>query len=192
MLRALLKQTKVFIMSNVSIFNVVNILGAIFVLGGYAVALTRFPDYRAALWGGVTGVTQNLFTLSMLLATAGYLVFFFVVLLKSNPNETNGDAVRLLTVLCLIFLFASAIWMPATIAYIDKQQIFLWILAVSSLWVTAAALISLTVLFAVSDIGIDSSRLKTLAVACLIYITFHCLVLDAIIWVCRFPVRQPD
>ena len=51
---------------------------------------------------------------------------------------------------------------------------------------------NLTVMFAVSDIGIESSRLKTLAIVGLIYITLHCLVIDAIIWVCRFPVRQPD
>ena len=181
-----------FNMSNVSIFNLVNIVGAIFVLGGYAVALVMFPDYRSSLWGGVKGVTKNLFTASMLLAAAGYLVFFFVVLLKSNPNAANGDSVRLLTVLCLIFLFASAIWMPATIAYIDKHQLFLWVLAVSSLWITTAALISLTVMFTVSDIGIESNQLKMLSIVGLIYITFHCLVLDAIIWVYKFPVRQPN
>ena len=176
-------------MSNVSLFTSVNVLGAILVLGGYVITLMIFPEYRTALWGGVKGTTQSLFTISMLLAAAGYLVFIFVVLLKSNPNSANTEAFRLITCLSLIFLLASAIWMPATVAYIGKQHVFLWILAVSSLWITAAALISLVVLFSISDIGIESSKLKTASIIGLIYITFHCLVLDTIIWVFKFPVR---
>ena len=163
-------------MSNVSLFTSVNVLGAILVLGGYVITLMIFPEYRTALWGGVKGTTQSLFTISMLLAAAGYLVFIFAVLLKSNPNSANTEAFRLITCLSLIFLLASAIWMPATVA-------------VSSLWITAAALISLVVLFLISDIGIESSKLKTASIIGLIYITFHCLVLDAIIWVFKFPVR---
>jgi hypothetical protein len=176
-------------MSNVSLFSLVNVLGAILVLGGYVVTLMLFPEHRAALWGGVKGTTQSFFRFSMLLAAAGYLVFIFVVLLKSNPNSTNTEEFRLLTVICLIFLLASAIWMPVTVAYIWKQHVFLWILSVSSLWITVAALISLVVLFSISDIGIESSKLKLISIIGLIYITFHCLVLDAIIWVFKFPVR---
>ncbi|MQG15673.1 MAG: hypothetical protein FI698_02545 [SAR202 cluster bacterium] len=176
-------------MSNVSLFISVNVLGAILVLGGYVIILTMFPEFRSALWGGIKGTTQSLFTISMLLAAAGYLLFYFVVVLKSNPDSANTETFRLITCLSLIFLIASAIWMPATITYIGKQHIGFWILAVFSLWITATALISLVVWFSVSDIGIESSRLKTASIIGLIYITFHCLVLDAIIWVFKFPLR---
>ena len=90
------------------------------------------------------------------------------------------------SIICAVFLVAGTIWMPSTIAYLTAPQHLLWNVVVASLWITAASLIFLTLVVLVTIIN-EMSFSKMLGVCGLGYVTLHCLILDAIIWVNRFP-----
>ena len=182
-------------MSGTITFLTINIIGGIAVLGGYAVCLYFFPDQREALWGGVQNGLQSIFTVSMLLAATGYLAFSYGIMFKSSPEEFSSKlfASRYsISILCLIFLISASIWMPATIAYLKTNNSIWWILSVTSLWITAISLFIATTILITNPLAIPSSFYRVLAISGISYITFHCLVLDAIIWVTRFhlPLRN--
>ena len=56
----------------------------------------------------------------------------------------------------------------------------------SSLWVTALSLLTLTIIATTTSTSEISQASKNAAVIGLAYITFHCLVIDAIVWVSMF------
>ena len=85
-----------------------------------------------------------------------------------------------------IFLGAAAVWMPATITYLDTGSMAWWIIAVASLWITALALVAMTAIVVLSPSAIPSPFARIMAIVGISYITFHCLVFDAIVCVSLF------
>ena len=76
--------------------------------------------------------------------------------------------------------------MPLTVAYLNTENELWWALAVTSLWITAASLLIMVFVMFRLDLGVNYAS-RYIALSGLIYISFHCLVLDAIIWVSKFP-----
>lgn len=178
-------------MSGTITFLIINMIGGTAVLGGYLVCLYVFPSQREALWGGVQNGWQSVFTVSMIIAAAGYLAFSYGILFKSSPEEFSSrllDTKHAISILCMIFLISAAIWMPATIAYLKTSNSIWWILSVISLWITAISLFTTTFIVITHPLAIPSIFYRGLTIAGISYITFHCLVLDAIIWVSRFDI----
>lgn len=178
-------------MSGTITFLIINLIGGIAVLGGYLVCLYVYPDQREALWGGVQSGWQSVFTVSMLMAAAGYLVFSYGILFKSSPDGFSSkylDTRHAISLLCMVFLISAAIWMPATISYLKTNNSIWWILSVTSLWITAISLFTVTTLVIVCPLTIPSTFYRVLTISGISYITFHCLILDAIIWVSRFHI----
>ena len=178
-------------MSGTITFLIINVVGGISVLGGYLVCLYVFPDQREALWGGVQNRWQSVFTVSMLMATAGYLLFSYGILFKSSPEEFSSRLLNnshAISVLCMTFFISAAIWMPATIAYLKTGNSIWWTISVTSLWITAISLLATTLIVIVYPLAIPSIVYRGLTIAGISYITFHCLVFDAIIWVARFDI----
>ena len=95
------------------------------------------------------------------------------------------DAVIVL-ILSASFLISAALWLPLGIWYQETGVRTAFGLMVLVLWVTALSLLAITLLLVFREMEIS---LVTKVTACLGigYITFHCLVFDAIIWVLRFP-----
>ena len=175
-------------MSGTQVFVLVNILGGISVLSSYAICIALYPESRAALWGGVEGSWKTIFTVSMLPASIGYIAFCFSVISKYADVFSDFLGTYTLGIICAFFLISATFWMPATIAYIKTQQPLWWFVTVSSLWITALSLVSLTVVVFYIYIAKDASLFhKYLVLTGLTYITLHCLVLDGIIWVSKFP-----
>jgi hypothetical protein len=176
-------------MSAMQIFFAVNVIGGITVLASYWIGLSYYIEKPEYLWGGVDGSLRTFFTISMLPAAIGYITFFYFMSCKSGVIAfTQSSLLGPYTpsIICALFLTASTIWMPATISYINSHQLVWWITAVISLWATGLALIAL--LIQVYSIPVYSTAwVRNLTLIGLIYITFHCVVLDAIIWVSRFP-----
>ena len=77
--------------------------------------------------------------------------------------------------------------MPALVMYFKTDLIFWWFIVVGVLWITALSLISM--LFVVISSDAPSSLYKNMSIYGLSYIIFHCLILDAIIWVAKLPVK---
>ena len=179
-------------LSNIQIFTLINVIGGVMVVGGYAIFLYLFPAQRESLWGGIEGGWRVAFTVSMLLAAVGYITFFYLIVSKLGVPSFAAGIPSFLTgpntmiFLCALFLAGASVWMPSTIAFIRSHDTVWWIVAAGSLWVTALSLILMIVnLYGAEVTG--SLIHKYLALAGLIYIWFHCLVLDAIVWIAKFP-----
>ena len=189
-----------FSLSYLSSFVWINLIFGFFVLLSYILGILQFPEYREALWGGVHGALRQKFIISMLIAAVGYLLFFSYIVYF---YLINGDCLKQLHFLnilnfsqalnfsVLIFLAFAAIWMPTLIIYLQSSNsIFLYISNVS-LWITAFAsiLIVLTTTFGFLNLNynIKDSFFSYLTLAGLIQVVFHCLVIDGIIFVMKFP-----
>ena len=183
-------------MSATITFLIVNIVGGSAVLGGYLICLyLLLPDQRETLWGSVQGLWKPVFVVSMLIAAAGYLAFSYVILFKSNPMEFSSrflDTKHAVSIICMIVLISAATWMPATITYLKTSNSIWWIISVTSLWITVISLFAATTVVMAFPLAIPSAFYRMLAISGISYITFHCLVFDAIIWVSKFhiPLRN--
>ncbi len=176
-------------MSPQYLFLLVNIIGGVAVIGGYVLGLSMYSEHREALWGGVQGNLRNAFTASMLLAAAGYITFCFATIFKGGADEFGVNQIFVqysLSVLSAIFLISASLWMPATIAFVHSGISYWWGIAVFSLWITALSLLWMTVMIAFSDVQSISGTIKYSSVIGLAYITFHCMILDAVGWVWLF------
>ena len=176
-------------MSSKNIFLGTNILGGLFVLGGYVLGLSFYPEYNEALWGGVKGPLRSIFAISILPAAVGYLTFCYVTMFKNGAEAINRNSVigqHPVSVLYAIFLASAAGWMPTLIAYIHTSESYWWVISVSSLWITALSLLTLTIIAATTSTSEISQASKNAAVIGIAYTTFHCLVIDAIVWVSMF------
>ena len=176
-------------MSVISSFLIVNVIGGVAVLGGYAGFLSVFPEQRASLWGGIEGGWRSVFVISMFVAAAGYLIFTYCVLFRSAPYGFSSRLMKSkhsVSTFSSIFLGAAAVWMPATITYLDTGSLAWWIIAGVSLWITALTLAAMTAIVVLSPSAVPSPFARIMAIVGISYITFHCLVFDAIVWVSLF------
>lgn len=176
-------------MTHSQIFTLINGLGGAAVIGSYAVVLIAYPETKEYLWGGIGGVWRSIFTGSMIVAGSGYLMFVSMVLFGSGAeffDRGNIMGTHTLSFLCAIFLGSATVWMPSTVAYINTQLLVWWIVAVSVLWITALSLIAMGIVVATTSAD-ETNLCKFLALSGLLYISFHCLVLDAVVWVSKFP-----
>ena len=166
-------------MTNTSIFFLVNLVGGLAVLGSYCVGLYLYPDQRTALWGGVVGNWKTLFTTSMFFAAAGYLVFCYTMTISDGANESSFLGKYTFIILAAAFLFSASVWMPATLQYLDTKN-EIW-------WITAASLTCMGLAFHFTEFPNENLFQNSVTLIGIIWVTFHCLVFDAIIWVAKFP-----
>ena len=132
------------------------------------------------------GSWKNFFTVSMLPTAIGYIAFCFSVISKSTDVYPNVIGTYTLGIMCAVFLISDTFRMPTTIVYIKTQQPLWWGGTVTSLWITALSLISLTLIVSYTQTNVSLFH-KYLVLISLSYITLHCLVLDSIIRVSKFP-----
>lgn len=174
-------------------FTLINLIGGTAVLTSYVVVLALYPDLRSDFWGQINGGLRIIFTGSMLLAGAGYLLFLYWTVFTIGDNTSNSQWLvesHWPGVLVGMFLTFSTIWMPLTAALLKTGNESLWISIVVILWVVAISLWALFILVIIHYWN-DASWTSFLATAGLFYIALHCTILDAIVWVNRFPRTSP-
>ena len=174
-------------MTNTTIFFLVNLVGGIAVLGSYGAGFYLYPDQRTALWGGVVGNWKTLFSTSMVFAAAGYLIFCYTMTVSDGADEASFLGKYTFSILATAFLFSASVWMPATLQYLDTRKEIWWVVSVTSLWVTAASLACIGLAFNFTEFPNANLFQNYVTLIGIIWITFHCLVFDAIIWVTKFP-----
>jgi hypothetical protein len=166
-----------------------NLIGGVAVLGSYAHGLTTRPDASAALWGGVPPALQPFYTLSMLLAAAGYFLFTTFLLFRVSPDRLRIGG-RLgygwFNVLYALILFPSALWMPLTFRMVDQPSPALW-----------AAIRLVLALVGLGSLGLLAALLRLtprqpevahrLAVGGAILFCVQTALLDAVVWPAFFP-----
>ena len=165
--------------SQQTIFLTINMIGGIAVLGSYAIGLGMFPEYREALWGEVRGTLRTVIVISMLFAALGYLTFCYVAFFQNGLADfhsvpwTNRYTISLLVA---IFLISSTLWMPTAIAYLKFSNTYWLTISLTSLWITAIALIAILGTIWGSELNTISTASHYAAIIGVVLITFHCLV----------------
>lgn len=167
----------------------INLLGGSAVLGSYLHGIVSNPLTRSDVWGGVPDSLRPLYTISMLLAAAGYFAFSYFVVFRLDPDRIRiGGRLGFATFDALygLILVASALWMPLTFAMLEQPSAALWwairatlaLVAVGSLGLLAA-------LLAVRAEG--AGRARWVAVIGAAAFCFQTAVLDALVWPAFFP-----
>ena len=90
----------------------INVLGGVAVLGSYAQGLLTHPDTRNVLWGDVPELLREVYSVTMWLATAGYLVFMGYVLLRVDFADVRVGrrGFGVINACCAAIVVASALW----------------------------------------------------------------------------------
>ena len=120
----------------------INLVGGLSVLGSYVYGLEANPETRGQIWGGVPDSLQPLYTVSMLLAAAGYFLFTYFVFFRLDPEQSRlGSSAGLgrFNLLYVLILLPSALWLPLTFEMIEAPSRLLWWSICIVLWVVGAA-----------------------------------------------------
>jgi len=172
--------------------GVINIVGGILVIGSYVQGIRTHPQNRDAAWGHVPARIKPLYTVSMLLAAAGYFAFSYFIILRLNPGDVaiaNSFSYSAFIVVYALILFPSAIWMPLTFAMLDKPGRTLWWAIRITLAVVGIGSLGLLVLLLVLSHE-EPTWAFGLAVAGSVAFCFQTAVLDALVWPRYFPTQQ--
>ncbi len=175
-------------------FIIINLIGGIAVLGGYAYALINHPDTRNDLWVGIPESWKPFYVVSMFAAAFGYLIAMYYLIFKgglANKFFWGKTDVSIMTILLVLFLLSAAMWIHSTFAYLESPGSGTWTMVQIELRTTAIAILLFTVGLATAS-EISHSSLHRWAVSGLFYLTFHCLVLDAILWTMKFSKEAFD
>lgn len=105
---------------------IIIVAGGILVLASYAHGLITNPSKASALWGGVPKAWLPVYTTSMLLAAAGYLLFTFFLLFRAHEFGIVIDF-RMLSLVYLAILVPSALWMPLTVQMVASPSPSTWV-----------------------------------------------------------------
>jgi hypothetical protein len=162
----------------------INVAGGIAVLGSYAHGFLTHPVTRGQLWGAVPAGLKPVYTLSMLLATAGYFLFTAYVLTRVPVSDVaifGRFGYGAFYAIYLAILVPSALWMPLTFAMLETPTAGLWVAIRFVLF--AVGLASVLLLLALLGSGMDrSGPLFWLAAAGALAFCFQTAFLDAIVW----------
>ena len=168
---------------------VLNVVGGIAVIGSYAHGFATHPDAGGALWGGVPPALRPIYTLSMLLAAAGYFLFTSFLLFRVDPDRARVGGrfgYGWFNLLYALMLFPSALWMPLTFAMLAAPSPALW--AAIRLVLALVGLGSLGLLAALVGITPRQPRVAhRLAVVGAIFFSVQTALLDALVWPAFFP-----
>jgi len=85
-----------------------------------------------------------------------------------------------------IYLILAALWMPSTFKVLESGNSNWWFLVQFSLWGVALSTLLMTLGLFMAD-NISNPSLHKWATLGSVYVTFHCLVLDAWLWTGKFP-----
>jgi hypothetical protein len=162
----------------------INLVGGAAVIGSYLQGLSSHPGSGSSLWGEVPEPMRPVYTVSMLLAAAGYFAFTSFILLRTRPGETriaNRFGFGLFNGLYAGILVPSTLWMPLTYRMMANPSGILW-LAIR-LTLTAVALCSLGMLGALLRLQPrQPAWAHGIAVAGCIAFCIQTVLLDAVIW----------
>jgi hypothetical protein len=168
----------------------INLVGGILVLGSYVQGLIAHPDNRNALWGGVPGSVQPLYTVGMIMAALGYFAFTYFILFRIDAGEVRVASRFGFWAFYLIYaliLLPSALWMPLTYAAIGNHSTGLyWAIRIVLAVVGVGSLALLAALLSLRTGG--SSYAYWLAVAGSAAFCLQTAVLDALVWPAFFRV----
>ncbi len=167
----------------------INLVGGAAVLVSYAHSFLAHPMRGNEFWGGVPDTLRPLYGVCMVLATAGYFVFTYLLLFRvdaARARIAGRFGFGVFHALYLVILVPSALWTPLTFAMLTRPSDLLW-LAIR----LALALVGLGSLGLIGALLTLRPRPPTwlhwMAVAGSLAFTVQTALLDALIWPAYFP-----
>ncbi len=173
-------------------FLLINIIGGIAVLGGYVIALINHPETRNELWGGVPENLRFWITIFMFISAFGYCFAMYYLIFDEGLflNFFWGKFdYKLIKILLIIFLLTAALWIHTAFIYIESGSKLYWNFVQLELWLTGISAFLIMIGIATA-IGVKNSNLHLYSILGLSAISFHCLALDAFLWLNKFPLKH--
>ncbi|MDH3728540.1 MAG: hypothetical protein OER77_13505 [Myxococcales bacterium] len=162
----------------------INVVGGIAVLGSYAHGLITHPQTRDMLWGSMPDPLKSIYGVTMWLAAAGYLVFMHHVFFRIDTAEARVGqhfGFGVVNTCCAAVVFASALWMPLTFAYLDQPSTALWVLIRADLFIVGIGAVGLIVsVFNLSPRATGWAGVVT--ILALLLFALQTAFLDAFVW----------
>jgi hypothetical protein len=157
---------------------ILSILGLILLYSYYY--FFRNNKNSPKLWGKIRGNLLNVYYISMLLSTIGFLLLFYFLVTSSNFTlDTANNIFYALLSIIIISMF----WMPVSLQYLNNNKLYIKILILIILLIVAFS--TLYLLNNVHKIK-DESISKKLAIIGMIYFFIHAFFFDSIIWSYNF------
>ena len=167
----------------------INLIGGIAVLGGYIIALIYHPETRTDLWGDVPINWRPWIVTSMFFAGFGYCYAIYYMVYNDGLSLQffwgRVDAAKMI-ILLILFLSSASLWIHTTFSYIDSPTYLKWAFVQAELWITAFSILLMTIGLATAS-GVEQPLKHNISILGLSLISFHCLVLDAMLWINKFP-----
>jgi hypothetical protein len=166
----------------------INLVGGLAVLGSYARGFTAHPHLAPQLWGGVPDAVRPLYTVSMLLAAAGYFAFTLPIAFRLDPERVRvaGVGYGIFPALYALILAPSALWMPLTFQMLEQPGIVLWWSIRLVLFLVGAGSVGLIAAIARAAPW-PSAGWRRIALAGAVAFAIQTAVLDAGLWPAWFP-----
>jgi hypothetical protein len=156
------------------------ILGVILLYSYYYLAVN---DKRVMeLWGRIKGNFLNLYYLSMVLSTIGFLLFFYYIVVSTSfkRSDINHMFIALLAIIVI-----SMLWMPLSLKYLRNKGPLLMFLITFVLFLVAVS--ALYLIFVLDNVNESKYILnKNLALYGMIYFFIHASVFDLTLWSYNF------
>jgi hypothetical protein len=173
-------------------FIALNVAGGLAVLASYAWGVLAHPGAGGQVWGGVPEALKPLYTVSMLLAAAGYFPFTAFLLFRTDTRTVRIFG-RLgfgaVNAFYAAILLPSALWMPLTFRMLAAPDPELWVAIRAVL--AAVGLASLALLAGYLTLApVRRGVLYWLGAIGLVAFCFQTALLDAVVWPACFP-RPP-
>jgi hypothetical protein len=166
------------------VLMIINIIGGAAVLGSYIVGLKTHAGGANVLWGGAPLGIRPAYGVSMILSAVAYLAFAYFILFKLDPANTliaGKLGYGFLSILFVLILGASTLWMPLTYVYIGHSTTLIWIGIRVVLLIVGLS--SCTLVWALLNLNNGAGGLAYwLAIAGSAYFAFHTAILDALTW----------
>ena len=89
-------------------------------------------------------------------------------------------------ILLILFLSSASLWIHTTFSYIDSPTYLKWTFVQAELWITALSILLMTIGMVTAS-GVEQPLKHNISILGLSLVSFHCLVLDAMLWINRFP-----
>jgi hypothetical protein len=166
-----------------------NAVGGTAVLVSYAWTLSAYSGPGGDFWGGIPSALQSVYSMTMLLAVAGYFAFtrFVFRLRPSGVRIANRFDYRVFQWIYAMILVPSALWMPLTFAMIQDPSAGLWFAIRATLLVVGVG--SLLLVSALLRLESTTPRAAYgLALVGSVAFAFQTAILDAVVWPIYFPV----
>jgi hypothetical protein len=163
---------------------IINIIGGASVIGSYILGLKSHTGGTEVLWGGASPAIRPMYAVSMILSALGYFALIYFVLFKLDPvsmSIADKFGYGFFSILFILILGASALWMPLTYVYIGQHVPAIWLAIRVVLLIVGLS--SCVMVWALLNLNIGTGSVAYwLAVAGSAYFAFHTTILDALAW----------